>query len=436
MITESIQRGALTVDYLQEKDLQTAATGFLNDGRGLYLVIYPSGARSWVFRYRDGAGHDRKETIGEYPAVTLAQARAARDEMRARVKAGKPPKEAPAHVATFAEIAQKWHEQRAAGGQYAPGHLATVEQRLKAYLLPVIGARPIDSIKRAELVELVQNLAARGTVVTAHRAAGILAQVFAYAVDSGIIESGRELVAASLSRVLPKTQAQHFATTANPGEIGAIMRAVEAYTGGAAVRAAVLFVAYTMTRSGEARRACWQEIDEAAALWTIPAQHMKRRRVHKVPLSRQALAVLEQVRPLTYNGPESLIFRRTDEQPRGRTNTHGGELSDAALLRPLQIAAARGEIPKMTVHGFRAMASTVLNAQRWDKELIEMQLSHMDADRIRAVYNHAERLEERRELLQAWADYLDAQRDGRAARLPVSLKTLINTDRSGKRETA
>ena len=325
---------------LQKSDLHTAETGYFNDGGGLYFCVYPSGARSWVFRYRDAAKRDKMATIGDFPAVSLAEARAARDVMRARVKKGLPPKDAPAQAATFGDVAKKWHEQRTAGG---------------------------------------------------------------------------EQVAASLSRILPAAKKKHFATTSQPAEIGAIMRAVNAYSGGRTVKAALLFVAYTMTRSGETRAARWQEIDTAAALWTIPAEHMKRRRVHKVPLSRQALRILEQVRPWTYNGPDSLIFRRTDEQKRGRANTHGGMLSDFALLRPLQLAAENGggAVPKITVHGFRSMASTVLNGLRWDKEIIEMQLSHLDADRVRAIYNHAERLDERRELLQFWADWLDAQRDGR-----------------------
>ena len=411
---------------------------YLNDGGGLYFCVYPSGARSWVFRYRDAAKRDKMATIGDFPAVSLAEARAARDVMRARVKKGLPPKDAPAQAATFGDVAKKWHEQRTAGGELAPRHLATVAQRLNAYLLPAIGARPLADIRRAELVELVQALAARGTVETAHRAAGILAQIFAFAADLGIIERGGEQVAASLSRILPAAKKKHFATTSQPAEIGAIMRAINAYSGGRTVKAALLFVAYTMTRSGETRAARWQEIDTAAALWTIPAEHMKRRRVHKVPLSRQALRILEQVRPWTYNGPNSLIFRRTDEQKRGRANTHGGMLSDFALLRPLQLAAENGggAVPKITVHGFRSMASTVLNGLRWDKEIIEMQLSHLDADRVRAIYNHAERLDERRELLQFWADWLDAQRDGRAALSPVEFTALTVFDRGGKRETA
>ena len=383
----------------------------LNDGGGLNLRIRANGSKTWIFRYTAG-GIAHKETIGEFPAISLAAARAARDEMKSRIRQGLPPKDKPRKRATFAEIARRWQERRRAGGELADNHLVTVDQRLRRYLFPVIGARELESLSRVELVELVQSIAARGTIETAHRAAGIIGQVFKFAEDCGAIRAGGAVVALQLARILPHKQTEHFPMTANAGELGALLRAIDAYSG-ETVRAALLFVAYTMTRSGEARRARWKEIDTAAGLWTIPAEHMKRRRVHKVPLSRQALSILEYMRPRTFAGGDSLIFHHTGKEGRGRVNVHGGILSDAALLRPLQEAAKRGAA-KMTVHGFRAAASTVLNSQRWDKELIELQLSHLDKDRIRAMYNHAERLDERRELLQAWADWLDAQRQGRA----------------------
>ncbi|MBP3835995.1 MAG: tyrosine-type recombinase/integrase [Pyramidobacter sp.] len=395
---------------LRKREIASLGEGYWSDGHGLYLRVYPTGTRTWVFRYRDGNSHDRKEKLGEYPEMTLAQAREACAQMRQRVINGLPVREV---TWTFADVAQKWHEHRLAGKELSERHLSTVQQRLKTYILPKIGKRQIEELKRVELVQLVQSIAARGKIETANRTAGIISQVFAYAEDCGIVESGHGIVAATLSRALPTAHPQHFATTDDPAKIGALMRAIERYSGSRTSGLALRFVAYTMTRSGEVRRARWKEIDVANAMWTIPAEHMKRRRIHKVPLSRQAMAILEQARPLTYNGPDSLIFRRDDSQSLGRANTHGGEFSDYALLRPLYQAHEKsgGTIPKITVHGFRSMASTILNSLHWDKEIIEMQLSHMDADRVRAVYNHSEYLEERRELLQFWADWLDARRD-------------------------
>ena len=397
---------------LRKSEIASLGEGYWNDGKGLYLRVYPSGTRSWVFRFRDQNSNDRKETLGEYPMMTLAQAREACSQMRQRVTAGLPPRE---ETWTFADVAKKWHEYRLADKELSERHLSTVQQRLKTYILPKIGKRLIEELTRVELVNLVKSIAARGNIETANRTAGIIAQVFAYAEDCGIVESGHGLVAAKLSRSLPTAHPRHFATTDDPKIIGALMRAIEQYSGGRTSSLALRFVAYTMPRSGEVRRARWNEIDESAAMWTIPPEHMKRRMIHKVPLSHQALAILEQVRPLTYNGPDSLIFRRDSSQHRERANTHGGVLSDYALLRPLYQAHEKsgGTIPKITVHGFRSMASTILNSLHWDKEIIEIQLSHMDADRIRAVYNHSEYLDERRELLQFWADWLDACRDGR-----------------------
>ena len=396
---------------LRKSEIASLGVGYWSDGNGLYLRVYPSGRRTWVFRYRDQNSNDRKEKLSEYPMMSLAQAREACSQMRQRVAMGLPTKE---ESWTFADVAQKWHEQRLAAKELSVRHLATVQQRLKTYILPKIGKRRIEELKRVELVQFVQSIAARGKIETANRTAGIIAQVFAYAEDCGIVESGHGIVAATLSRALPTAHPRHFATTDDPKAIGALMRAIEQYSGSRTTSLALRFVAYTMTRSGEVRRARWKEIDEANAMWTIPAEHMKRRMIHKVPLSRQALSLLEQVRPLTYNGPDSLIFRRDESQPRGRANTHGGVLSDYALLRPLYQAHEKsgGTIPKITVHGFRSMASTILNSLHWDKEIIEIQLSHMDADRIRAVYNHSEYLDERRKLLQFWADWLDACRDG------------------------
>ena len=389
----------------------------LNDGGGLNLRIRSNGLKTWIYRYTVG-GVAHKETLGEFPAVSLADARAARDVMRARIKQGLPAKERPRKMATFSEIAQRWHDNRIAGGDLAENHLVTVAQRLKRYLLPVIGARELEKITRVELVEVVQAIAARGTVETAHRAAGIIGQVFKYAEDCGELHPGGASVALELSRILPKVHEKHFATVTTSGELGAVLRSVDGYSG-ATVRAALLFVAYTMVRSCEARRACWNEIDFSGRLWTIPAEHMKRRRVHKVPLSRQALEILQFMRARTFDGGDGLIFRFSGQEGRGRANEHGGILSDAALLRPLKEAAKKGA-PVMTVHGFRAAASTVLNGLRYDKDLIELQLSHLDKDRIRAVYNHAERLDERRELLQVWADWLDAARDGREKRINLN----------------
>ena len=172
---------------LRKSVIASLGEGYWNDGHGLYLRVYPSGTRSWVFRFRDQNSNDRKETLGVFPMMTLAQAREVCSQMRNRVRKGLPPREI---TWTFADVAQKWHEHRLAGKELSERHLSTVQQRLKTYILPKISKRRIEELKRVELVQLVQSIAARGKIETANRTAGIIAQVFAYAEDCGIVESG------------------------------------------------------------------------------------------------------------------------------------------------------------------------------------------------------------------------------------------------------
>jgi len=206
---------------LRKSEIASLGEGYWNDGKGLYLRVYPSGTRSWVFRFRDQNSNDRKETLGEYPMMTLAQAREACLQMRQRVTAGLPAKE---ETWTLADVAKKWHEHRLAGKELSERHLSTVQQRLKTYILPKIGKRLIEELTRVELVNLVKSIAARGNIETANRTAGIIAQVFAYAEDCGIVESGHGLVAAKLSRSLPTAHPRHFATTALCGTERPLMR--------------------------------------------------------------------------------------------------------------------------------------------------------------------------------------------------------------------
>ena len=399
----------------------------LHDDRGLYLRIRPTGRRCWIYRYRGEDGRERKITLGEYPAYSLSEARQRRDEARERIKQGRAPRE---QSDTFAAVAVRWLSSRERQG-LSRKYLDTVARQVRRYLIPPLGARPLEQIQRAELVAVVESVAQRGIIESSHRVGVILSQIYQYAEDAGILPGGGALAAASLSRVLPKTKTEHFATVSKLDDVRQVMECIRDYRGFAVSRC-LEFIALTFVRSGEARRARWREIDFAARLWTIPAEHMKRRIAHKVPLSRQALALLEEMKPLSCSGPEAVIFA---SGLTGRASS-SGILTDMSLLRPFREALKRNPeraaaglkpFPRMTVHGLRSMASTILNEERQGGELIEIQLSHLDADRIRLIYNNSELLDDRRALMQFWADWLDkCTRNAPERSAPKSAEKVIN----------
>lgn len=411
-----------------ERSTGKDAPYLLNDGGGLYLKVCPNGRKVWLYRYRDEGERERKVTLGEYPALDMAAARERKEATRARILRGEAPQEAA--LLAFEQVAVRWLSSRERQG-LSRRYLDVVCQQVKRYLIPPLGARPLEQIQRAELVAVVEGVAKRGIVNTSHRVGVVLSQIYQYAEDAGILPGGGALAAASLSRVLPKTKAEHHATVSKPDDVRQVMECVRNYKS-LAVSRCLEFIALTFVRSGEARRARWREVDFETRLWTIPAEHMKRRIAHKVPLSRQALALLEELKPLTCSGPESVIFA---SGLTGRASS-SGILTDMSLLRPFREALKRNPeraaaglkpFPRMTVHGLRSMASTILNEERQGGELIETQLSHLDADRIRLIYNNSELLDDRRALMQFWADWLDnCTRNAPERSAPKSAEKVIN----------
>jgi len=396
----------------------------LNDGDGLYLLLFvKGGAHGWRFAY---SLHGRRNnlSLGTYPDTGLSLARKKADEARRLVSEGIDPSETrqaakqqakekrDAHkreeaglpAAAFQFVAKAWFATRS--NDWAPSYANKIMARLETLVLPHIGRRPVGEITPPELLALLRSIEARGTVETAHRVRETCSQVFRFALAEGRISSdpARDLVGALRSH-----QTKHIASLTDPAEFGALLRAIDGYKGTATVRAALQLAALVFVRpGGELRMAAWAEFDLDGAVWRVPAARMKRRKVgkedgppHLVPLSRQAVAVLRELYPLT--GESGLVFRgeRQKDKPISENTLN-------AALDTLGFTASQ-----MRAHGFRAAARTMLHERlNVAPEVIEAQLAHAVPDALGRAYNRTEFLEQRRTMMQTWADYLDKLRKG------------------------
>lgn len=370
----------------------------LYDGTHLYLRVGKR-AKSWCWRYRL-RGTDNTVTLGAYPAVTLKAARERDAELSALVAQGIDPAEQrqaerreEARSAPFEEVTREWLT-----GIYrdtvVPEHYTRQVRRLEMHVFPWLGDRPLDSITAPELLDVLRRIP---YAETAARVRVLVEQVYRYAVASG---RATRNVAADVKGTLPKAQTKHQPALTGPAEVGGLLRAIETYRGTFPVLCALRLLPYVALRSGELRKATWDEIDLEDALWTIPAERMKGRRDHWVPLSTQAVAVLRDLHPLT--GPEGYVF------PANRGT--GRPMSENTVNAALRSMGYGG---RMVGHGWRAVARTLLEEQlREPADLIEHQLAHAVRDATGRAYNRATHLDARRGMMQRWADYLDALRAG------------------------
>lgn len=370
----------------------------LFDEKGLYFEVRPNGARYWRMKYRF-AGLEKLLAIGVWPDVGLKKAREERDNARKLLADGVDPmavrharRAAQEELAasTFEAVAREWYRKHEPN--WAPNHSSTVIGRLEHDVFHRLGSRPIGELKAPELLAVLQRVEKRGAVETARRIRQICGQVFRYAIATGRAERD---VSADLRGALPPAKVQHRAAITEPRSVGALLRALEGYDGSAVTRCALRFAPLVFVRPGELRRAQWSEIDLDAAEWRIPAARMKGGKPHIVPLSRQAIAILRELREITGNSPYLFPSVRTWRRPMSENTVN-------AALRRLGYAKE-----KMTGHGFRSMASTLLNEQGWNRDAIERQLAHTERNGVRAAYNHADHLPERRRMMQEWADYLE-----------------------------
>lgn len=379
------------------KNLKPAEKPYkIADGGGLHLLVNPNGSKLWRLAYRFGA-KQKLLALGAYPVVKLAEARQAREDAKAVLARGTDPAKARKAKAvaadllenTFNAVVAEWLEKREKDGA-AEATLAK-NRWLLDYAVPILGTRDVGALEPTDILAVLRELEARGIYESANRLRSVFGQVMRYAIATG---RAKRDTSADLRGALVVKKAKHRAAVLDPKEVGGLLRAIRGYTGQPATRAALLLAAYTFLRPGELRHAQWSEID--GAVWRVPAGRMKMKRPHIVPLSRQAVAVLEDLRRFTGRG--TLIFPAV----RSTTRPISENTTNAALRR------MGYTVDEMTTHGFRRVAATMLNEMGWDRDWIERQLAHVEGNAVRGAYNAAEYVLGRTEMMQAWADHLDS----------------------------
>jgi integrase len=368
----------------------------LSDGGGLFLWVQPSGGKWWRYKYRF-AGKEKLLALGAYPDVSLAQARERHAQARQALAAGHDPGEAKKQTkrlavlkseTTFEAIAREWCESRK--HKWVTSYGVAMVTRLEGHVFPDLGNRPISEITAPELLSVLRVVEKTGALDLAQRLLQASGQIFRYAIATGRAERNP---AADLRGALKPPVRKHQAHL-KADELPEYLQKLAAYDGSLQTKLALKFLLLTFVRTTELRGAEWTEINLTKAEWRIPAERMKMRDLHIVPLSRQAVAVLNELQPLT--GQWRYVF----------PNQHkpAGCMSENTMLYGLY---RMGYHSKATGHGFRSTASTILNEHGFAPDVIERQLAHSERNTVRAAYNHAQYLPERRKMMQWWADYLD-----------------------------
>ncbi len=374
-----------------------------SDGAGMSLVVLPSGTKVWQLKYRSPSDDKEKvESFGQWPIVTLAMARVMREESKRLLVQGIDPmlkreadkatrrEEKRKEGETLEAIAREWFEKFSKN--WKATHSNKIIKRLENDLFPRLGGMLIVDIKPADLLKALRAVEARGTLDTAHRLHQNAGQVWRYAVSTGRVDRD---ITSDLRGALPPAKGDHFAAITDPAEFGQLLKSIDSYHGSKTVKFALQLAPLFFVRPTELRLATWGEFDLENRLWTIPEVRMKAGRKHVVPISRQALEILKTLKSETRG---ELLFP---------SRASGRAISDGAARTALQRLGW-----DVTIHGFRATASTLLeNALGFDTRLIEIQLAHVDRDAVRASYKretHLLKLDERKVMMQRWADHLDA----------------------------
>ncbi|WP_448537467.1 tyrosine-type recombinase/integrase [Sphingobium yanoikuyae] len=368
----------------------------LGDGGGLYLLVRPTGSRLWRMKYRFG-GKEKLLSFGRYPEVTLAEARLRRAEAKLALARGEDPgPKALSPVTSFEAAARAWHGNRASGLE--PGHAARILSRLERDVFPSLGQRDLKDITAGDVLTMLRAVEARGALDVSRRLRQHVSQVYLFAIPQGWATHDPAAGLATLLR--PRPRVRHMARVGG-GELPALVRAIDAYDGDenprrrAVTRDALLFTLLTWARTNETRYATWDEfegLDGPDPIWRVPAERMKMEREHIVPLSRQAVGLLESVR--VYSRGPYVFAGDKPELP----------ISQNTMIYGCYRMGYRG---RQTVHGFRGLASTWANeAECYRPDWIEMSLAHADRDDVRGAYNSALYLTPRRRMLQAWADHV------------------------------
>lgn len=375
----------------------------LFDGGGLYLEISPAGGKLWRLKYRFN-GKEKRLALGIYPDVSLARAREKRHEARALLADGNDPSEnrkaqkaarADRAANSFEVVAREWFAKFKPN--WVAAHSDKVIRRLERDMFPWIGGKPVADVGAPDLLACLRRIENRGTVETAHRALQSCGQIFRYAVATG--RATRDPTG-DLRGALSTVKGTHLASITEPTAVGGLLRACDGYQGSFVTKSALRLAPLVFVRPGELRNAEWTEIDLERAEWNIPAERMKMREPHLVPLSTQAIAILQELNAVTGGG--RYVF------PGARTN--GRPMSDNAILAALRRMGFAKE--EMSGHGFRAMARTILDEVLGVRpDFIEHQLAHAVRDPNGRAYNRTAHLAERRKMMQQWSDYLDKLKD-------------------------
>lgn len=376
----------------------------LFDGDGLFLLVTTKGGKYWRFKYRFN-GKEKLLALGTYPERSLADARQDRDAARKQIAASIDPGEArkaqkaaraESDANSFEVIAREWHGKFKR--TWSEAHAARTLERLDRDLFPWIGQRPINDLKPYDLLQVLRRIEDRGALETAHRARFCCGQVFRYAVATG--RADRD-IAADLRGALPPVKTKHHAAITDPKEVAPLLRSIDGFQGSFPVKCALRLAPMLFVRPGELRKAEWKEIDLDAAEWNIPAERMKMKEAHLVPLPYQAVEVLTELQQLTGNSRYVFPSIRTFERPMSENTIN-------VALRRLGYSS-----DEMTGHGFRAMARTILDEiLGFRPDIIEHQLAHAVRDPNGRAYNRTSHLAERKNMMQLWTDYLDALKAG------------------------
>lgn len=369
----------------------------LSDERGLYLHVMPHGGRYWRMNYRF-AGKQKTLAIGVYPDVSLKDARERRDEARrlttkgvdpCEVKAAQKASSKEAAGNSFEVVAREWFAKVSVG--WVPSHADRIMRRLERDVFPWLGGKPIAEIKAPDVLRALRRIESRGALETAHRALQNIGQVFRYATATGRVDGD---LTGALRGALPPVRSKHFAAVTDTEGVGALMRAIDGYEGGLVTKCALRLAPLVFVRPGELRHAQWADIDLDAAEWRFVVSKTKTE--HIVPLPAQAVETLRELHPLTGGGRFVFPSVRTKDRPMSENTIN-------AALKRLGYGS-----DEMTGHGFRAMARTVLDEVLcFRPDFIEHQLAHAVRDPLGRAYNRTTHLDQRREMMQAWADYLD-----------------------------
>ena len=377
----------------------------LADAEGMYLLVKPSGAKYWRLKFRFG-GKEKVLALGVYPDVRLPDARKRRAEAKASLAEDRDPgfeRKSEKLVAafragnTFEGVAREWWETKSDG--WSVSHAQATLHRLEKELFSALGGRPVSEIEAAELLNVIRAVEARGALELASKTLIVAGQVFRYAIATSRAKSDPTR---DLRGALKRRDVRHY-NALKEADLPEFLKKLDAYDGNDMTRHAIRLLMLTFVRTNELRAAKWTEFDFDKAEWRVPAERMKTRAEHLVPLSEQAIATLEKIKALS--GHREHIF----------PNEHNPKkcMSENTILFALYRMGYRG---RATGHGFRATASTILNEQGWRADVIERQLAHAEKNKVRAAYHRSQYLDDRQRMMQGWADYLDGMASGEKVR--------------------